>query len=475
MSAELVAHAVEARPELDRAVKHALKFLNSLDERPVGANISAEELRARLSKPLSDEGLKPERVIDELVRDADPGIIANVGPRFFAWVFGGVTPASLGADWLTSAWDQNAGMFACSPAGAIIEEVCGAWLKDVLRLPESASFALVTGCQAAHTTCLAAARNGLLARRGWNVETQGLAGAPAIRIVTSSEVHTTVVRSARLLGLGSANVETLPIGPDDKLAPEALQAALRTSDAPTVVVLQAGDLNLGKFDNFRRLVPIAHEAGAWVHVDGAFGLWAAVSRKRRHLLEGVETCDSWATDAHKWLNVPYDSGLAFVADSRTHLAAMTQRTSYMIDEGVAREQVDFNPEFSRRARGFPIYAALRELGRNGLEEMIDRASDCCRDLAYGIGALEGAERLTDPEINQALVRFIDPRPGATEADHAVRTDAVIAVVNRSGEAFFGPVTWRGLRAMRISVCNWRTTQTDVARTIEAVRKALAET
>jgi glutamate/tyrosine decarboxylase-like PLP-dependent enzyme len=304
------------------------------------------------------------------------------------------------------------------------------------------------------------------------VEKNGLSGAPAIRILTSTEVHTTVTRSARLLGLGSACVEMLPVGADDTLSPDALEAALKTADAPTIVVLQAGDLNLGRFDDFKRLVPIAHKAGAWVHVDGAFGLWAAVSRKRRHLLEGVEACDSWATDAHKWLNVPYDSGLAFVADPLAHRGAMTQRASYMIDDDGVRQQVDFNPEFSRRARGFPIYAALRALGRNGLEQMIDHTSECCRAIAYGIGELEGAERLTDPEINQALVRFLDPRPGATEEDHAARTDAVIAAINRSGEAFFGPVTWRGKRAMRISVCSWRTTEKDVARTVEAVKAAL---
>lgn len=473
MSAEPVAATANDYSELERAARHATSFLDSLAERPVAAFATADELRSRLGKALTDEGVDPARVIDELARDAEPGLIANAGPRFFAWVFGGVTPASLAADWLSSAWDQNAGMFACSPSAAIVEEVCGEWLKDLLRLPKTASFALVTGCQAAHTTCLAAARHGLLERRGWNVETKGLAGAPPIRIVTSSEVHTTVVRSARLLGLGSDCVEAIPSAADNTLAADALAAALKASHAPTIVVLQAGDLNLGRFDDFERLVPVAHEAGAWVHVDGAFGLWAAVSRRRRHLLAGVEACDSWATDAHKWLNVPYDSGLAFVADARAHMAAMTQRTSYMIDDGVAREQVDFNPEFSRRARGFPIYAALRELGRNGLEEMIDRASDCCRGLAFGIGGLEGAERLTDPEINQALVRFLDPKPGATEEDHAIRTDAVIAAINAGGEAFFGPVTWRGKRAMRISVCNWRTTEADVARTIEAVRAAIA--
>ena len=387
---------------------------------------------------------------------------------------GGTLPASLGADWLCSAWDQNAGMFAVAPATTIVEEVAGDWLKDVLHLPKDASFALVTGCQMAHTTCLASARHALLARRGWDVEVDGLAGAPRIRILTSTEVPPTVTRAARLLGLGSKAIEYIDVDEQGRLPGDSLRAKLAESDAPTVVVLQAGDLNLGRFDDFEALVPIAHEAGAWVHVDGAFGLWAAVSKKRRPLLKGVERCDSWATDAHKWLNVPYDCGLAFVADAEAHSSAMTARASYMMKEADAvREQVDFTPEFSRRARGFSVYAALRELGRNGLEDLIDRSSDYCRGLAHGIGALDGAERLTDPEINQALVRFLDPKPGATEADHARRTDAVIAAINKGGEAFFGGVDWRGKRAMRISVVCWRTREADVARTVEAVKAAMA--
>ncbi len=460
---------------LEAATRCAYEWLAGLDEHPVGASATADELRAKLTKPLTDDGVDPVEVINDLARDVEGGLHAVGGPRFFGWVMGGQTPASLGADWLCSTWDQNAGMFAVAPATAIVEEIAGEWLKDVLRLPKSASFAFVTGCQAAHTTCLAAARNALLTRRGWDVEAEGLAGSPQIRILSSTEMHATVTRAARLLGVGAKAVELITVDDDGRLPPDALRAKLAESDLPTIVVLLAGDLNLGRFDDFEALVPIAHKAGAWVHVDGAFGLWAAVSERRRHLLKGIERCDSWATDAHKWLNVPYDSGLAFVADSDAHLRAMTQRASYMIEADAVREQVDFNPEFSRRGRGFAVYAALRELGRRGLEDMIDRTSDFCRDIAYGIGALDGAERLTDPEINQALVRFLDPRPGASEVDHARRTDAVIAAINGSGEAFFGPVTWRGKRAMRISVVSWRTRAEDVARTVEAVRAALAAT
>ncbi|MBS0295590.1 MAG: aspartate aminotransferase family protein [Proteobacteria bacterium] len=458
---------------LERALVHAKAFFEGLGERRVGSDLTADALRRTLGKPLAERGVDPGQVIDELVRDADAGLHASVGGRFYAWVLGGSLPAALAADWLVSVWDQNAGMFAVSPSSAIVEEVAGGWLKDVLRLPEHASFAFVTGCQAAHTVGLAAARWRVLNRHNWDVEKDGLFGAPSIRIFTSSECHTTVTRAARLLGMGSGCVEFIPADDQGRLPPEALREALKTHAGPKIVVLLAGDLNLGVFDDFERLVPIAREAGAWVHVDGAFGLWANASGRRRHLLKGVEACDSWATDGHKWLNVPYDSGIAFVADSEAHQAAMTSRASYMMDEGVAREQVDFNPEFSRRARGFPIYAALRELGREGLEAMIDRTSDHCAAIAAGIGALDGAEQLSVPEINQALVRFLDPKPGATEADHARHTDAVIARINADGEAFFGGVDWRGKRAMRISVSCWRTDEADVALTIEAAREALA--
>jgi glutamate/tyrosine decarboxylase-like PLP-dependent enzyme len=461
------------RSALDRGVHHAQAFLDSLDTRPVGSPATADALRARLCKPLADAGLDPAQVIDELVADADEGLHGNAGGRFFAWVLGGAVPSSLAADWLTSAWDQNAGMFAVSPAAAIVEEACGLWLKDILRLPESASFALVTGCQMAHATGLAAARNAVLRRANWDVEQDGLFGAPAIRLFTSTECHTTVTRAARFLGIGSGAVSFLPTDEQGRLSPEALAQALDQHAGPSIVVLQAGDLNLGVFDDFERLIPLARHRGAWVHVDGAFGLWAAASPSRRHLLKGVDQADSWATDAHKWLNVPYDSGLAFVADPEAHRAAMTSRASYMMDKGLAREQVDFTPEFSRRARGFPIYAALRELGRQGVADLIDRTSDHCRALVHGIGALVGAERLSDPQINQGLVRFLDPRPGATEADHAARTDAVVERLNASGEVFVGTLDWRGMRVMRISVCSWRTTDEDVARSIEAVRAVLA--
>ena len=389
------------------------------------------------------------------------------------WVIGGVLPAALATDWMTSAWQQNAALYATSPAAAVVEEVVGEWLKDVLHLPRTASFALVTGCQMAHVTCLAAARHGLLARRDWDVETQGLFGAPPIRILTSSERHGSFERAVRLLGFGTAQIELLPIDNEGRLLPDALEAKLRElADSPTLLLLQAGDINIGAYDNFSELIPIAREYGAWVHVDGAFGLWVAASERLQHLVKGVETADSWATDGHKWLNVPFDCGFAFVADRESHRASHASRAAYITHAADARDQMDWNPEWSRRSRCFASYAALRQLGRHGIADLVDRCCKHAHSIVTGIGTLPGAEMLWEPTINQGLVRFLDKSPSATEEDHDRRTDAVIAEILKTGEAFFGGTTWRGRRAMRVSVCNWRTSDADVERAVTAVQRVL---
>jgi glutamate/tyrosine decarboxylase-like PLP-dependent enzyme len=463
------------RGPLHLALRHAIEYLDRLDTQAVDATIDLETLRARLGKPLNEDELPPEQVIDDLVRDAEGGIIGNIGGRFFGWVIGGALPASLAADWLTAAWDQNAGLYASGQAAAVAEEVAGAWLKDILGLPAEASFAFVTGCQMAHTTCLAAARHGLLARTGWDVERKGLYGAPPIRIFSSTEHHGTIHRSVRVLGMGLESIIQLSTDEQGRLRPDALAAALeRAAGSPSIVLLQAGDLNIGAYDDFEKLIPIAHRHGAWVHVDGAFGLWANASPRYRHLLRGVEVADSWATDGHKWLNVPHDCGYALVRDSASHRAAMSYRASYLIHADQARDQMDWNPEWSRRARGFATYAALRQLGRKGIAGVVER---CCRhahSLVLGIGSLPAAEILWEPAINQGLVRFLDPMPGATEEDHDRRTDAVIAAIRATGEVFFGGTTWRGRRAMRVSVCNWITSERDVERSIAAARTILLD-
>ncbi|MGH9968267.1 MAG: pyridoxal phosphate-dependent decarboxylase family protein [Pyrinomonadaceae bacterium] len=461
------------RKTLDTAFRNSVAHLENLDHASVAATNDLATLRARLTKPLAQEGLPANQVIEELTKDVAGGLLASAGGRFFGWVIGGVLPAAMGADWLTSAWQQNAALYACSPAAAVVEEVVGEWLKDLLGLPNKASFALVSGCQMAHVTCMAAARHALLAKRGWDVENQGLFGAPPIRILSSSERHGSFERAVRLLGFGHTHLKLLAADSQGRLLPQSLQDELQKDpETATLVLLQAGDINIGAYDSFETLIPIANQYGAWVHVDGAFGLWASASPQLRHLVKGIETANSWATDGHKWLNVPFDCGYAFVADAESHRLSLAHRAAYLTHATDARDQMDWNPEWSRRARGFPTYAALRQLGRDGVAELIER---CCRhahSLTMRIGQLRGAEVLWEPVINQGLVRFLDQRSGATEEDHDRRTDEVIAAILKTGEAFFGGTTWRGRRAMRISVCNWQTSDTDVERIVDAVARVL---
>ena len=454
---------------LRRAATHALDYLTSLDHRPVGATADAETLRARLGGPLPETGAPAAEVIDTLVRDVEGGILRSTGGRFFGWVIGGAHPAALAADWLTAAWDQNAAAFACSPAEAVVEEICGAWLKQLLGLPAAASFALVTGCQMAHATALAAARNRLLTERGWDVERRGLAGAPPLRVLTSPNRHESLLRAVRLLGFGSDALDIIPSSDDERIDLGELEAALKAEpERPAILVLQAGDLNRGVFDPFGPACALAKATGAWVHVDGAFGLWAATTPRFRHLLEGAAQADSWATDGHKWLNLPFDSGFVFVADPEAHRAAFTQAASYSLPVAGTRQQKDWNPEWSRRGRGFPAYAAIRALGRAGIAEIVERCCDHAARLVAEIGALPGVEILARPVINQGLLRFL-----GDDGDHDRRTDEVIARLQADGTAWFGGTTWNGVRAMRVSVCSWRTTEDDVTRTIEAARRVLA--
>jgi glutamate/tyrosine decarboxylase-like PLP-dependent enzyme len=459
---------MERHDVLARAEAHATGFLDGLPHRPVGATVGADELRRRLGGPLPAAPTDPITVIDELVRDVAGGLVGSAGGRFFGFVIGGALPVALAADWLTSTWDQNGAAYICSPAGAVVEEVCGAWLKTLLGLPGTASFALVTGCQMAHATALAAARHKLLQDRGIDVERDGLAGAPQLRILTSENRHESIIRAVRLLGIGTAAIELLPCDDDGAIELAALAASLaRSADSPTIVCLQAGDLNTGAFDPFAHACALAHAARAWVHVDGAFGLWAATSARYRHLLAGVELADSWATDGHKWLNLPFDNGFVFVADPAAHSAVFTQPTSYAIPVDGVREPKDWNPEWSRRARGFVVYAALRSLGRSGVAELVERCCELASNLVDSLAALPGVEVLARPRINQGLVRFL-----AADGQHDRHTDQVIQAIQASGHAWFGGTTWRGKRAMRISVCNWRTTASDVDETVAAVGRIL---
>jgi glutamate/tyrosine decarboxylase-like PLP-dependent enzyme len=434
---------------LARAARHAEAFLAGVGERPVAARSDAGGLRVGLT----DEGVPAARVIDELVATADPGLVASAGGRFFGFVSGGSLPVALAADWLTAAWDQNGGLYACGPAAATVEEVVEAWVLDVLGLPASASVGLVTGAQGANVTCLAAARDTVLARAGWDCVEDGLIGAPAVTVLCGEEAHVTVFTALRLVGLGMSTARRVAVDGQGAMDPDALARELDAVAGPAIVCAQAGNVNTGACDALDAIAR-ACEGRAWLHVDGAFGLWAAAAPARRALVAGLERADSWATDAHKWLNVPYDSGLAIVADRAAHRRAMTIAAAYLAPSE-HRENFDYVPESSRRARGFAVYAALRCLGRRGVAELVER---CCRHAARMAELLTagGAEVLNDVVLNQVLVSFGE------------RTPDVIAAAQRDGTCWVGGTVWRGRPAMRVSVSGWATTDEDVERSAAAI-------
>ena len=455
---------------LTTAGRLAKEWLDGLADRPVQAKVPLEELRARFSRPLPEVPSPPEEVIAALERDMRDGLLGSAGGRFFAWVIGGGLESALAADWLVSTWDQNAALYACGPAVSVVEEVAGEWLKDLFDLPREASFGFTTGCQLAHMTSLAAARHAVLKRRGWDVESEGLQGAPDLRVIVNDQKHGSIQQAVNFLGLGQRSLVAVETHGDGRIPVDSFAQILSESDEATIVVLNAADLNIGACDDFETLIPIAKEAGAWVHVDGAFGLFARASLKHRHLVRGLEHADSWATDGHKWLNVPFDCGVAIIRDRAAHKAAMTITAPYIAAGVAARDQIDWNPEWSRRARGVPVYAALRELGRSGVQDLIDRCCDHCAAIVAGIGALPNVEIVSEPTLNQGLLRFT--QVGKTAEENDAYTDRVIHQINNTGEAFFSATTWQERRAMRVSVVNWRTTEEDVCRAIAAARRVL---
>jgi glutamate/tyrosine decarboxylase-like PLP-dependent enzyme len=437
--------------------------LDGLGTRPVGAQAEIDDLRSRLARQLTDDGEDPRAVIRELAADVEPGLIASAGPRYFGFVIGGSLPVAVAADWLTSAWDQNGGGYVASPALSVTEEVAGKWVLELLGLPRDASVGFVTGCQMAHFTCLAAARHAVLEEVGWDVEAQGLQGAPEVRVIAGEHAHVTVGVACRMLGLGFDRVRAVATDDQSRMLPAALEEELGRSDGPTIVCAQAGEINTGGFDPLAQVVDACRRHGAWCHVDGAFGLWAAASPARRGLVEGVERADSWATDGHKWLNVPYDCGIAVVADSSAHRTAMTSTSPYIPphEEGMPWG-FDVTPEFSRRSRGLPVYAALRFLGRRGVAELVDRCCDHARRMAARLSAAEGVDVLNDVVLNQVVVRF---------ADDDETTAAVIDAVQRDGTCWLSGSSFQGEAVMRISVVGWQTTAEDVDRSADAILAA----
>jgi glutamate/tyrosine decarboxylase-like PLP-dependent enzyme len=432
----------------------------------VGSTFDLEAARAAFGGPLPDAGEAPDAVIDRLVGAAQPALVASTGPRYFGFVIGGALDAATGADLLTTGWDQNAYNAVTSPAAALVEEAVGVWLKDLLGLPEPASFGLVTGATGANTVGLAAARNRVLQRVGWDVEERGLAGSPPIRVLASEERHASVDASLRLLGLGRAAVVELPADANGALAIDAVARALDAvggGPVPTIVCAQAGNVNTGACDDLNAICDLARPARAWVHVDGAFGLWAAAS-SYSHLVAGAERADSWGCDGHKWLNVPYDAGYAFCADPEAHTASMAYGAAYLSPaaSNPLRSPGDFVPESSRRARGFATWAALRQLGRNGVAELVDRSCDLARAFADALASLPDVTIANQVVLNQVLVDF----------GSATRTDQVIEAVQRDGTCWMGGTVWKGRRCMRISVSNARTSLTDVEASVDAIRRCL---
>jgi glutamate/tyrosine decarboxylase-like PLP-dependent enzyme len=453
----------DERELLRRTAEIAADFVESLDERPVWPPATVEELRSTLGGPLPERPSDPLEVVEALAEAAERGVVGIPSGRYFGFVIGGAVPASLAADWLTSTWDQNAGLAAAGLSAAVVEEIAGEWLKELLGIPSTASFSFVTGCQMAHVTCLAAARRAVLLQAGWDVEERGLAGAPPIRVLAGAKRHVTIDRALRLLGLGSGSVVAVDADPQGRMEVDALRAALAVVEGPAIVCAQAGEVNTGAFDPIPEIADVAREHGAWLHVDGAFGLWAAVAPSLRHLVDGVERADSWATDAHKWLNVPYDCGLAFVAHADAHRASMRLTAEYLVaDPDAARDQMDWTPEFSRRARGFAVYAALRSLGRSGVAELVERCCARARQFADAVSAVPGCEVVNDVVLNQVLFRFADDET----------TGRVLAAVQASGEAWMSGTIWDGRAAIRLSVSNWRTTEADIERTVAAFEAAL---
>ena len=453
------------RALLEHALDHVASYRASVGQRPVAPPADLDRMRAALGGALGQAGIAPAQVIDELIAGAEPGLVTSTGPRYFGFVTGGALDAATCADILATGWDQSAFNAVMSPAGAVVEEIAGGWLKQLLGLPAHASFGLVTGGQAGNTVALAAARHHVLAAAGWDVERDGLVGAPAIQVVASAERHATIDRALRLLGLGTRCIVEVPALANGAIDPGALAQVIAQRPAgPMIVCLQAGNVNTGACDDLRTACGLARARGAWAHVDGAFGLWAAANPATRHLVDGVELADSWSADGHKWLNVPYSSGYVFCAHPESHRRSMQLRAAYLQGQDAAaelRSPADSVPESSRRATGFATWAALRELGRDGVAALVERCCALARRFAAQLAALDGVAIGNEVVLNQVLVQF--------GSDHA--TDEVIARVQRDGTCWMGGTTWRGQRYMRIAVSNWSTSPADVDQSVAAIAAA----
>ena len=458
----------EREHALRTAADLAYQFLEGLDERPVGARRDAATIQEHLGETLPEEGSDPAEVISELAEAVDPGLVGSAGPRYFGFVIGGALPAAAAADWLTTAWAQNAALHAASPAAAAVEEIAGRWMLDILGLPRDASFGLPTGAGLGNAVGLAAARHAVLDRAGWNVEAKGLYGSPEIEVLIGEEAHATLLTALQYLGLGRERVTRVEADEQGRMQLTSLAEALPKDGRPLIVCAQAGNVNMGAFDPIGEVAGLlAPLANTWLHVDGAFGLWAGAVPRLRHLVTGIENADSWSTDAHKWLNVGYDCGFVAVRDPAAHRAAMAATAAYLMQGSGMRDSWEYVLDSSRRARGFVLWAALKSLGRDGVRALVERCCDLATRIADRLGEVAGAEVLNEVVLNQVLVRFQPPDGGDPDA----HTRQVIARVQDDGTAWMGGTTWHGMAAMRISVSNWSTTEEDADRTVEAIRRA----
>jgi len=448
---------------LHKTAERAIEYLDTLSERHVGAVQDATAIAARLRVPLPAGPDDPWAVVDRMATDVDPGLVASAGPRYFGFVIGGALPASVAADWLTAAWDQNTATHALSPAAAAAEQVSGEWMLELLGLPAGWSTGLPTGAGLGNAVGLAAGRHAVLERVGWDVEARGLYGAPEIAVVIGGEAHATVLTALQYLGLGRERVTTVAVDEQGAMLADALREAVAGfADRPVLVVAQAGNVNSGAFDPLDLIADaIDAHPNAWLHVDGAFGAWASVSPELSHLVAGIERANSASTDAHKWLNVGYDCGFVGVSDSAAHRAAMAVSAAYLMP-GDNREGWEYVLDSSRRARGFALYATLRSLGRSGVREVVERCCRLARQMAERLSAEEGIAVLNDVVLNQVLVRF---------GDNDARTRQVVERVQTEGTAWMGGTVWQGRAAMRISVSGWPTTAEDIDRTADSIIRA----
>jgi glutamate/tyrosine decarboxylase-like PLP-dependent enzyme len=459
MAGSILMRTLSTTQLLEEASRRAIAYLDSLKNRPVRPDPDAVARLSELDLPVPEKPTAPDEVLAQLDQFISPATMAMAGPRFFGFVIGGSLPVTVAANWLATAWDQNTGYAAPTPGASRLEEIARRWLLELLDLPRECAVGYVTGATVANFTALAAARNAVLKRCGWAVEADGLFGAPPIQVVVGDECHPTLLKSLGMLGLGRSRLTRVPVDSQGRMRADKLPRLT----APSILCVQAGNVNSGAFDPFEPLCAAARDAGAWIHVDGAFGLWARASEALSNMTRGLELADSWATDAHKWLNVPYDSGLAFVRDGQALQSAMAITAEYLPGQGARRNPADFTPELSRRARGIEVYAALLSLGREGLAAMIERNCAQARRFAQGLQKA-GFEILNEVVLNQVVVRFGDPE----------RTRQIIEAIQREGTCWAGITVWQGQTGMRISVSSWATTDDDVERSLEAILRCARE-